>query len=144
MFKIIMKHEEQESEILSLYLRQAVFFKHFLLLGVNGTRSSSYTVQTALRLPFLFLYFLSLPLPQSQVQRVSIVQNHLGQTESSHPLSSFLGRARKNTGVLSLCCVIKNNFRRFGDLIGGLAPPSGSRRQRDNTVLSFRHTFCRN
>lgn len=66
---------------------------------------------------------------------------HLGQTESSHPLYSFLCRARKNTGVLSLCCMIKNNFRRCGDLIGGLAPPSGSRRQRDNTGLSFRHTY---
>jgi len=68
----------------------------------------------------------------------------LGQTESSHPPSSFLCRARQNTGALSLCSMLKNNARRFGDLIGGRAPPSGSRRQGDNTVWSFRHTFCRN
>lgn len=48
-------------------LRQAGFFRHFILLGVYGTRYSLHMVQTALRLPFIFLYYLSFPLLQSQI-----------------------------------------------------------------------------
>lgn len=75
------------------------FLKYFILLGMLGTRSPSDTVQAALRVSFLsldFFPFAAVLDPQCKT--------HLGQTESSQPLSSSLCRARKNTGVLSVCC----------------------------------------
>lgn len=88
-------HEEQAACIRD----KQEFLKYFILLGMLGTRSPSDTVQTALRVSFLsldFFPFAAVLDPQCKT--------HLGQTESSQPLSSSLCRARKNTGVLSVCC----------------------------------------
>lgn len=57
MFEILTKHKEYESEILRLYLRQAVFFKHFILLGVYDLcHTGVNNIETAPFIP-LFLFF---------------------------------------------------------------------------------------